>query len=416
LTTTPAPCPAPRRARIAFLHPVLGLGGAERWVVDAAVELQARGHAVTIFTAAHDPIRAFPETRDGRLDVRVSGGFLPSDIGGRLLAPCAIARLLWMAAAVATGTTAFDVVISDIAPYGLPLLRALGARRAEPRAKLVYYCHYPDQLLAPARHGFYRLYRAPLDALEGPAMKTADRLLVNSQFTAQAVAAMGGGEAEVVHPGVDVEAYAGVPDLRGDETLLLVVCRFDPRKNQALAIEALARLRAQAPEIFARVSLAVAGGLDADRREDRRTAEDLTALARRLDVADKVVFHPSPSEAERLALLARCLCVLHPVPDEHFGLVPVEAMAAGRPVIAVANAGPLETIVDGDTGFLRAATPEAFAGAITALARDPARPARMGRAGRVRAARFSRRVFGDALEGVLGRLLTDPSGGAPDRT
>jgi glycosyltransferase involved in cell wall biosynthesis len=75
-------------------------------------------------------------------------------------------------------------------------------------------------------------------------------------------------------------------------------------------------------------------------------------------------------------------------------------------VLAVANAGPLETIVDGETGFLRAPTPDAFAGALATLLGDPARAAEMGRAARVHAAaRFSRRAFGAALEAELLRVV-----------
>lgn len=52
---------------VAFLHPDLGIGGAERLVVDAAIALQERGHKVYFVTAHHDPKHCFPETSDGRL-------------------------------------------------------------------------------------------------------------------------------------------------------------------------------------------------------------------------------------------------------------------------------------------------------------------------------------------------------------
>jgi alpha-1,3/alpha-1,6-mannosyltransferase len=393
----------PPRLRVAFLHPVLGIGGAERLVVDAALELQARGHDVTIFTAEHNPGRAFPETTDGRLHVRVKGGFIPATLGGRLQAPCAIARLCWAACAIAANGHPFDVIVSDIAPYAIPLLRLLRGRRGT-RTKLVYYCHYPDQLLAPRRHGWYRYYRLPFDRLEGPAMRAADLVLANSRFTARAVAALGVDVTEVIYPGVPTTPYTAVPALRGDESVFLVVGRFDPRKNQALAVNAFARLRDTAAEVFARTSLVLAGGLDVSRREDRETAQAIAALVRRLAIEDKVVLHPSPSETERMALLERCLCVVHPTPDEHFGIVPVEAMAAGRPVVAVANAGPLETVVDGETGFLREPTADAFADALALLGDSPALRARLGLAGRKRAARFSRHAFGDALEQAFERL------------
>jgi len=396
--------------RIGFLHPVLGIGGAERLVVDAAVELRARGHDVSILTAEWNPARAFPETRDGRVDVRVRGGFLPPAIAGRLQAPCAIARLWWLAAAATAEPVPYDVLISDIAPYALPWLRALLAVRGRARSsgrttKLVYYCHYPDQLLVPPRSGWYRAYRWPLDAVEGPAMRAADRVLVNSAFTARAVSRLGVPDAQVIYPGVSVETYAAVPDLAGEEAIWLVVSRFDPRKNQRLAVDAFARLRQVAPDLFARTSLVLAGGLDESRREDRETGAALRRAVAEHGLEDKVTLSISPSDAERMELLRRCLAVVHPTPDEHFGIVPVEAMAAGRPLVAVANAGPLETVIDGETGYLCAPTADAFAGAMARLGADAGLRARLGRAGRARAALFSRHAFGDALDGVLRGLV-----------
>jgi len=310
---------------------------------------------------------------------------------------------------LAAGRERFDAIVSDIAPYALPLLRA--TRAADPRAprarqpRLVYYCHYPDQLLAPARAGWYRAYRAPLDRLEGPAMRAADLVLANSHFTARAVAALGVPTPAVLYPGVNLEDCARIADQRGDESAFLVVSRFDPRKNQRLAVEAFARLRETAPAIFARTSMILAGGLDRSRREDRETAATITARIHDLALDGKVTLHPSPSEAERLALLARSLCVVHPAPDEHFGIVPVEAMAAGRPIIAVARAGPLESVVDGVSGLLREPSPDAFARAMSAVAEDAGLRERLGREGRARASRFSRRAFGDGLERALRDLV-----------
>lgn len=385
--------------RIAFLHPELGLGGAERLVVDAAVELQARGHKVAIFTSTHDRKRSFPETLDGTLQVREHGAFIPSRVAGRLQAACTIARLSWTAAALAAGRDRYDVIVCDLVPYAIPLLRALKPGRNRP--KIVYYCHYPDQLLAPPRRGWYRLYRAPLDRLEVPAMHAADRVVVNSRFTADTLAGISGGTAEVVYPGVAIERYADVPAPTDDERLLLIVSRFDKRKNLPLAVEALAYMRTHAPAAFAQTTLVIAGGLDPSRAEDRAAADAVETAAERLGVRSKLILKFSPTETERLELLTRAMCVVHTAPDEHFGLVPVEAMAAGRPVIAVAAAGPLETIVDGETGFLRPPTAEGFGTAMADIVSDPARAARMGTAARTRAARFSRTAFGAALETVL---------------
>ena len=55
------------KEHIVFFHPDLGIGGAERLVIDAAVGLQNRGHRVTVFTSFCDPNHCFDEARDGKL-------------------------------------------------------------------------------------------------------------------------------------------------------------------------------------------------------------------------------------------------------------------------------------------------------------------------------------------------------------
>lgn len=58
---------AERKLRIAIIHPDLGIGGAEKLVVDTALGLQARGHEVELLTSHHDPKHCFEPTRDGEL-------------------------------------------------------------------------------------------------------------------------------------------------------------------------------------------------------------------------------------------------------------------------------------------------------------------------------------------------------------
>lgn len=86
---------------IAFLHPDLGLGGAERLVVDAAVELVHAGHNVDMYTAYYDPGRCFEETRTGGFSVTVAGSWFPRHIGGKLLALCAYIRCILVALHIA---------------------------------------------------------------------------------------------------------------------------------------------------------------------------------------------------------------------------------------------------------------------------------------------------------------------------
>src|ERR1700716_3257000 len=85
-----------KNKNIVFFHPDLGIGGAERLIIDAAVGLQRRGHRVVIYTSHCDPSHCFDEARDGTLDVRVRGNsiFPATVFGGRFTILCAIARQL----------------------------------------------------------------------------------------------------------------------------------------------------------------------------------------------------------------------------------------------------------------------------------------------------------------------------------
>lgn len=80
---------------VLFLHPDLGLGGAERLVVDAALALKARGCQVQVWTAHYDPGRCFAETR--QLAVHCAGAWLPRSFWGRGHAVCAALRMVFVA-------------------------------------------------------------------------------------------------------------------------------------------------------------------------------------------------------------------------------------------------------------------------------------------------------------------------------
>ncbi|KAJ3062044.1 Alpha-1,3-mannosyltransferase-like protein, partial [Quaeritorhiza haematococci] len=119
--------------KIAFIHPDLGIGGAERLVVDAAVGLQSRGHQVRVFTSHHDRNHCFEETRDGTLTVRVQGDFLPRSLFGYGYIICAMLRGLWLAWMIVFEGMwrkggPFDVIVVDQLSLPVPVLRLTGAR------------------------------------------------------------------------------------------------------------------------------------------------------------------------------------------------------------------------------------------------------------------------------------------------
>jgi alpha-1,3/alpha-1,6-mannosyltransferase len=138
-----------------------------------------------------------------------------------------------------------------------------------------------------------------------------------------------------------------------------------------------------------------------------KTVRPSSTLVQRRSLENHVIFRRSCTEPERLALLSRCRCVVYTPDNEHFGLVPVEAMAAGRPVVAVDSGGPLETVQHERTGLLCRPSPQAFAEALGQLVTDPVAAERMGQAGRRHVAKhFSLAAFGTRLEAILQELVS----------
>ena len=105
-----------------------------------------------------------------------------------------------------------------------------------------------------------------------------------------------------------------------------------------------------------------------------------------------------------LAASAQSHAVVYTPSNEHFGIVPLEAMAMARPVVAVNNGGPRESVLHGRTGWLCEPTPEAFAQAYAQVAALAATPQlrEMGHAARAHVeAQFSLEAFGRKLERYL---------------
>ncbi|CAM5706296.1 D-inositol-3-phosphate glycosyltransferase OS=Streptomyces alboniger OX=132473 GN=mshA PE=3 SV=1 [Streptomyces alboniger] len=161
---------------------------------------------------------------------------------------------------------------------------------------------------------------------------------------------------------------------------LLQLGRLVPRKGAAVSIAALALLPG--------TELVVVGGPPADRLDQDPEVRRLRALAREAGVADRVRFTGGVPSADVPALLRAADVVVCPADYEPFGIVPLEAMACGRPVVASAVGGQLDTVADPATGRLvPPRDPEALARAVAELLADPAAREAGGEAGRRRTLR-----------------------------
>lgn len=409
-----------RPLRIAFLHPDLGIGGAERLVVDAALGLQSLGHTVDIYTSHWDSQHCFEETKNGCLNVRYIKPPFPRSIGGKLHILCAHARQLHLTTQlILRQGPPYDVYFVDQLSTCVPFLRAIG------KTRVVFYCHFPDKLLANRTflaggnlvkaqgNLLKRIYRYPMDLLEEMTTRQADVILANSKFTAHVFRSHFPSiqsDPDVVYPGINIQAYTTQVDLTDPEITkisssrptLLSLNRFEKKKNAALAIESFARLKKLPSLDGLRLVLAgewlvfntrpgpklFAGGYDPRLQDNTETLDSLVELSRShsltytLEAPDKsivsmpihtrshspdILFLLNFTTAQRTALLnsPSTKVLIYTPANEHFGIGPVEAMVCGVPILACDSGGPTESVIDDSTGlrtgWLRPPDPEVWA-------------------------------------------------------
>lgn len=195
----------------------------------------------------------------------------------------------------------------------------------------------------------------------------------------------------VVSPGIDlapVGAAAGLgerPAIPPGRLVVGIVGRLQPWKGQDRFLAALAELRRRGRDVHG----LVVGG-DAYGRSPEYVAE-LRRLVARLDLDGRVTMTGQVDDARPYLELMDV--AVNASVGEPFGIVLLEAMAAGRAVVAVAAGGPLEIVEPGVTGVLAAGgAPDELAAAIDGLLADPARRARIAAAG----ARWAREHHGAA--------------------
>jgi glycosyltransferase involved in cell wall biosynthesis len=251
--------------------------------------------------------------------------------------------------------------------------------------------------------GYFRsgtLARRAQRALDNATARLCARIVAVSESTRAALEEQGypRDRLVVVRNGIDLPApeerglreELGVP---GDAFLVACIGRLSPYKGQLELLEALER----APGVHA-----VLIGLDHQTGGAYR--ERLEADAHRLGVNGRVRFAGYRPGAA--ALLADCDALALPSWIEGLPLVALEAMARRKPVVATAVGGTPELVADGETGLL--VPPRdvgALAAALSALAADRARAARMGEAGHERVAReFSARAMADRILEIYDEL------------
>jgi glycosyltransferase involved in cell wall biosynthesis len=201
--------------------------------------------------------------------------------------------------------------------------------------------------------------------------------------------------AEVAYPGIDHSLFREPRTDRSEWHWRLLYCgRIDDRKGIDLAVEAMARLSENA-------TLTVLGGGDVSH------LEDLLSLTRRLDLERRVTFVRRPRN-ELPRAYSEADVTLFPVRwEEPFGLVPLESMAMGTPVVASGGGGSGEYLADGENSLIfdLGAGADALARSVEHLAEDAGLRTRLSHAGVSTSSRFRAEDFDRAVERSLGQAL-----------
>ena len=383
-------------------------GGQNVHVAELSCALARRGHDVTVYTRRDDP--ALPATTSFGPGV----GLVHVDAGPAAHIP-KDEMLPWMSA-FADGILAHwgmkppDVVHGHFWMSGLASLKAAGqcidAGLQPPLVAETFHAlgtvkrrHQGDADTSP--HD-----RAVMEPWVG---QSVDMVVATCSDEVFELKAMGvpAGSISVVPCGVDVELFQpfGPMEVRKRRYRIATIGRLVPRKGVGTAISALALLGNLG---FNDVELMVVGGIGGpgDTANDPE-ARRLLDLARQLGVSDRVVMRGQLTRDQMPALLRSVDAVVCTPWYEPFGIVPLEAMACGRPVVAAAVGGLTDSVVHGLTGLhVRPRSPHEVAQALATILGDPVLGRELGEAGVRRVqARYTWDNVAMATEKVYARMM-----------
>lgn len=263
--------------------------------------------------------------------------------------------------------------------------------------------------------------RAPQERLDGEShvMAVADRIIAATPAEKAQLNWLYGADMSkvvIIPPGVDLERFhpidkkeaktrVGIPC--GDKNIMFAG-RIEPLKGIDTLIEAMALIRQRHPTVLENTCVAIIGG---DPWADSPDAEmeRLQALRQELNIHDFVLFLGAKDQDVLPNYYAAAEMVVMPSHYESFGMVALEAMAMGRPVIASDVGGLSFLVEDGVTGYhVPSRDPEALAERMYELLTNPSCRDEMGRAARHSAEQFDWSIIAGRMVALYRKLLAEP--------
>ncbi|MBU1148875.1 glycosyltransferase, partial [Patescibacteria group bacterium] len=308
--------------KVALLHDHLNqLGGAEK-VLQAFTQIYP---GAPVYTLVHDP----KSTKGFFKNLDVKTSFIERLPGGRRhfkwylpLMPMAVESF---------DLSDYDLVLSDCSA----MIKGVITR---PDSIHICYCHTPTRYLWSDTHRYVRELNQPalvkkmlphylnkLRIWDRIAADRVEKYIANSEFVKKRIRKYYQRDSQVIHPPVDVSSFKISDHF---ENFYLLVSRLRPYKEVDLAIEAFNHLK---------IPLKIVGTGEEEAKLKKMAGPTIEFLG---DVPDH----------QLKDLYSRCKAFINPQ-EEDFGITAVEAMAAGRPVIAYRSGGATESVVENVTGM-----------------------------------------------------------------
>lgn len=328
-----------RQTTLIYLHPHFTLpGGAGKFVLETAKRLQERGWRIVVVcgSVSTEYLTAYPN-----IEFRSAFSPLSSRFVFWLFFPIwqlKIHRIL--------NQYKRKILFPQVFPANW---WAFIYKKFHPKTICVWMCHEPsafihsaqwiDAIFSPTKRIIARVINPIFKKIDIYLAREADNIFVNSHYmVGMTTNIYGRKELSVIYPGVDLDHFKRQKNIRR-KNYIFTINRLTKFKNVDQIVGAFADLRKQGFDI----QLKIAG--------EGEAKIDLKNLVKALQIENNVEFLGRISEKELPKFYQEAKVVICSSTNEPFGIMPIEAMACGTPVIASRSGGPRETIIENQTGL-----------------------------------------------------------------